>query len=124
MSNPQPMTKHLEDTQWTPGVSGNPAGKPKGTKHLSTHIREMLEDEQFEQKLQDGSVLKGAPVKALIRTLLIKAVNGDLRAFGLLARYGYGTKIEFDPKNLPTPILPDLSPLVVVIRGEEEDKPS
>ena len=30
---------------WLPGQSGNPSGKPKGIKNLSTWIREFLEDE-------------------------------------------------------------------------------
>ena len=27
---------------WKPGQSGNPSGKPKGTNHLSTWIRELI----------------------------------------------------------------------------------
>ena len=103
--NSNPITNHLKLTQWKPGTSGNPAGKPKGAKHLATHIQEMMEDNKFEQKLKNGSILRGAPIQAIIRTLIIKAVNGDLRAFDLLARYGYGTKIEFDSDKLPIPIL-------------------
>jgi hypothetical protein len=92
MANPEPKTEHLEPTQWKEGQSGNPAGKPKGTKNLSTWIKEMLEDETFEAKLNDGTILKGAPVKAIVSTLIIKAVNGDGKAFDLLGKYGYGTR--------------------------------
>lgn len=113
MANYNPNTQQLEATRWKPGQSGNPTGKPRGTKHLSTHIREMLEDESFEHKLRDGSIFKGAPVKAVIKSLIAKALDGDLRAFELLARHGYGTNIEFDVKDLPTPILPDISPVLV-----------
>jgi hypothetical protein len=111
MANPTPKTDHLQDTQWQPGQSGNPAGKPKGTKHLATYIREMLTDENFEQKLKDGTVIKGAPVEAIVRALIIKASKGNLRAFDLLSKYGYGTKVDVtsDDKPLPVPIYGGLS---------------
>jgi len=96
---------------WQPGQSGNPAGKPKGTKHLSKWIQEMMEDESFEQKLADGTVLKGAPVKAIVMTLLTKGVAGDMRAIDLLGKYGYGSKLDVtsDDRPLPTPIYGGLS---------------
>ncbi len=111
MANPTPKTDHLADTQWQPGQSGNPAGKPKGTKHLSTYIREMLTDENFEQKLKDGTIITGAPVEAIVRTLIIKASKGNLRAFDLLSKYGYGTKVDITSGNerLPMPIYGGLS---------------
>jgi len=124
MSNPNPSTTHLESTQWQPGQSGNPLGKPKGTKHLSTHIREMMSDDGFEQRVEDGSILKGAPVTAVVRTLILKALSGDLRAFDLLARYGYGTKIEFETKELPQPILGGISQLVIVKSQAENENDS
>ncbi len=68
--------------------------KPLGSKHLSTYIREMLEDETFTQKLSDGTILKSAPVKAIVKTLIVKAAQGDLRAFNLLAKHGYGQRID------------------------------
>jgi hypothetical protein len=99
MANPSPKTKHLTKTQWKPGQSGNPAGKPPGTKHLATYIRELMTDEDFEQKLKDGTVLKGAPVEAIVRILIIKAAKGNLRAFDLLSKYGYGTKVDITSGN-------------------------
>lgn len=79
---------------WKPGKSGNPAGKPKGTKHLSTHIRELMEDENFTVSLSNGDKFKGAPIKAIISALIIRALEGDAKAFDALAKYGYGTKPE------------------------------
>ncbi len=44
-------------------------------------------------------------------TLITKAASGDTRAFDLLGKYGYGTKIDFTTKDkeLPTPILNGVS---------------
>lgn len=63
-----------EETKFKPGESGNPAGKPKGTRNLSTILKEFLEEEID----QDGSkiVLKDAIVRKLIK----KANSGNLRA--------------------------------------------
>jgi hypothetical protein len=76
------------------GEVRNPKGKPKGTLHLSTHIKNMLEDDSFEMKLEDGTIFTGAPVKAVIKTAIIKAASGDMRAFDMLGKYGYGTSVD------------------------------
>jgi len=85
-------------TQFKPGQSGNPAGMKRGFKHLSTHIQELLNDEEFETMLPDRlngwTQYKGAPVKAIVKTATIKAVQGDDKAREWLAKYGYGTKVE------------------------------
>lgn len=66
----------------------------KGSKHISTHIREMLNDPNFELKLKDGSIIKGAPMQAIIKTAVAKAVSGDMRAFDILAKRGWGDKLD------------------------------
>lgn len=77
---------------WQPGQSGNPNGKPKGTKHISNWILQMLEDESFYKKISGISIQEGAPVKVIVQSLILKAMDGDLKAIDLLAKYGYGTK--------------------------------
>ena len=90
------------DTQFKPGQSGNPAGKPKGTKHLSTWIQEMLNDEEFETLLEHptkGYVeYKGAPLQAIIQTAIRRSMAGEKPWADWLAVHGYGTKqvIEID----------------------------
>lgn len=85
-------------TQFKKGKSGNPAGLPKGTIHLSTRIQNMMNDENFEMYLPDTregwKAFKGAPAEAIIRTAMIKAAAGDTRSADWLAKYGWGNKIE------------------------------
>ena len=81
------------------GEIRNPKGKPKGTKHISTHIREMLDDPNFEIKLKDGETLKGRPIEAIIKTAIIKAVSGDMKAFDILAKHGFGNWHRIDVEN-------------------------
>lgn len=89
-----------EETKWKKGQSGNPAGKPKGTIHLSTHIQNMLNDPEFEIWLQhpiEGvKKYKGVPVKAIIATAIIKAANNDAPAREWLAKHGYGSTINLN----------------------------
>lgn len=93
-----------KSTQWQPGQSGNPAGKKPGTKHISTYIAQMMEDDEFVQKLRDGSELQGAPIKAIIKTAIAQAVSGNKDAREWLAKYGYGYKVRHDIDMHPTPI--------------------
>ncbi len=85
-------------TQFKPGQSGNPAGKPKGTKSLSTWIKEMLNDENFEALLPDAregyKEFKGRAVEAIIKTAMVRALAGEKESREWLAKYGYGTKID------------------------------
>ena len=111
MANPNP-TPPPEETRWKKGQSGNPNGKPKGSKHISTHIQEMLNDPDFELKLKDGSIIKGRPMEAILKTAVAKAVSGDMRAFDMLGKYGYGTKLDITSEGEKIqPILGGLSDL-------------
>jgi len=55
-------------TKWKPGQSGNPAGKPKGTRHKATMLAERLLDGQAEE---------------LIQQCVQKALDGDSTAMRL-----------------------------------------
>lgn len=84
------------------GESGNPAGLKKGTKHITTHIQELLEDESFEIQILQGYEIvdyKGAPIKAILQAQLRLALNSKdettrIKATELLMKHGYSQKIE------------------------------
>jgi len=89
-----------KDTQFKPGESGNPKGKPKGTKNLSTIIRE-LENEDYDWSLipiknKEAAQKFGAPWKAIVATALAKAYSGDIKAAEWLRKAGYGDKLTLD----------------------------
>lgn len=97
--------------------------KPKGTKHLSTLIQEMLNDPKFETYVQDmrqGYVLyKGPAVKAIIQVMIVKAIAGDTRACEWIAKHGWG-KVE--PEHIqppPSPILITCPVPIGINEGEE-----
>lgn len=86
------------DAQFKPGESGNPAGKPKGAKHLSTWVQEMMNDENFELFLEDRREgfkrFEGAPVKAIVTTAIRRAAGGDQRWATWLKDSGWGSKVD------------------------------
>lgn len=84
----------IKDTERAKELGALGGAAKKGSKHISTHIQEMLNDPEFELKLKDGTILKGRPIEAVIKTAIAKAVSGDMRAFDMLGKYGYGSKLD------------------------------
>jgi len=70
--------------QFQPGQSGNPKGRPSGTKNLATDLQEELS-----AKI---TVIEGnreqliSKQRALIKALSTKALKGDIRAMNTLIR--------------------------------------
>jgi len=86
-----------KDQQWKPGESGNPAGKPKGARHWSTIVQELLnvETELLIQKgPYDFATEMGIPAEVITRTMIRKAVAGDVKAAAWLKDTGYGAKVD------------------------------
>jgi hypothetical protein len=96
------MTNTENLKPWPKGVSGNPAGRPKGSKNLATIVRE-LESEDFNwgkvpiKQLATAKEI-GSPWRAIVYVALAKAWSGDVKAMRWLSQVGYGDKIrhEFD----------------------------
>lgn len=95
------------DTQFKPGESGNPAGKPKGTKHITSWIQELLNDEEFECESIDGKKYKGAPLQAIVKVAIMKSIQGDNKWAEWLAKHGYGEKLDITTKGESINVEPD-----------------
>ena len=83
--------------------------KKKGSIHLSTRIKNMLEDDNFEQRLKDGTVLKGQPIEAILKVAIAKARSGDIRFLEWLAKYGWGSKLDITSDGEKLNIIVDSS---------------
>ncbi len=68
--------------KFAPGVSGNPAGKPKGVKHLSTLLWEALQERA---KNKDGTLMDKTHADLVIERLLSDNI-----------KYGKRTELIFD----------------------------
>lgn len=70
--------KPPKSTRFQPGQSGNPKGRPKGSKNLKTVV-----DEELNRTLsirENGETRTMTSIQALLRTTMNKALKGDGRA--------------------------------------------
>ena len=68
------------------GKSGNPSGRPKGSLNLATDVTAELGE--FITVREDGRSRRVSKQRALIKSLMAKALQGDVRAMtSLLALY-------------------------------------
>ncbi len=83
-----------KETQFKPGQSGNPAGKPKGTLSMRTQIQKILSTEIDEENPITGEKERISVADVLIMKQVLKAKKGDTRAFEVLKDH-----IEAKPKQ-------------------------
>jgi hypothetical protein len=74
--------KPPRQTRFRPGVSGNPHGRPKGAKNLATLVHEALNEPVF--VTENGQRRKLTKREALIKQLVNRSAQGDLKALHLL----------------------------------------
>ena len=83
------------------GVSGNPNGRPKGTKNRSTLVRELLEMEStFDNPLTEQSV-KLSYVEQIIIAQIAEARKGSVQAFKELMDSAFGKVKEVHQMEQP-----------------------
>ncbi|HWZ66238.1 MAG TPA: DUF5681 domain-containing protein [Stellaceae bacterium] len=70
--------KPPEATRFKPGTSGNPKGRPKGTFSLATDLSAEL-GEQITVR-EGGRPRRISKQRALVKSLMAKALQGDVRA--------------------------------------------
>jgi hypothetical protein len=87
------------DKQFKPGKSGNPAGRPKGSRNFAADFAEELREQMTVR--EGGRELTISKQRALVKVLLEKALTGDIRAMTLIAQLS--TKLDQDPADEKNP---------------------
>lgn len=80
-------------TRFLAGQSGNPAGRPKGTRSFKTELRNALAAEVVVQI--DGKQQRISKFRVIVERLMSSASKGDYKAAALIVELGQ--KIDFDP---------------------------
>lgn len=107
--------QNLKGHEFKPGESGNPNGRPVGTRSLSTIIRELNEAPPDWKLLPlKGSAEMAKRYKnksaweAIVYVAMGQAMAGDQQARDFLAKRGYGDKLAIDHTTAGKPILASL----------------
>jgi hypothetical protein len=75
-------SKPPKSTQFQKGQSGNPAGRPRGTKNLGTDLLEELQELVLVREA--GGEKQLSKQRALLKSITAKAIKGDTRAANLI----------------------------------------
>jgi len=120
--------KPPKDTQFKPGSSGNPAGRPKGTKNLRTDLSEELAEKI--KVNEGGQQLVISKQRAMLKSLMAKAIKGDTSAARALINLIVGIEqVDAERSVVVTTSAEDLEVLQAYrdrlleeIEAEEEDE--
>jgi hypothetical protein len=89
-------------TQFKPGESGNPRGRPKGVRNLRTDLANVLEKRV--RIREGGQQHRVSGQRAVLLKLLEKALSGDNKAtaqlFGMLMKLEADDPPEKEPENV------------------------
>ena len=117
--------KPPKHTQFKPGQSGNPRGRPPGSKNLATDLTEEL-GERLPVNI-GGKKVKLSKQRTLVKTMLQKAMNGDTRSAGIIFRL-MEKLLDTGGSEKESSLSPDdravLEDFEQQIRMEEQDKMS
>ena len=75
--------KPPKHSQFKKGQSGNPKGQPKGSKNLRTDLQEELQEKVM--VTERGRQRPVSKQRAMVKTVMSKALGGDARAIAILA---------------------------------------
>ena len=89
--------KPPKHTQFKPGQSGNPAGRPKGAKNLKTDLEEELRE--LITVREGGNQKIVSKQRAMLKSLTAKAVQGDPRAAAIVIDMMYRLLHEDDAED-------------------------
>jgi hypothetical protein len=95
--------------RWEKGESGNPNGRPKGSKSRSTIARKWLEVNQNLNNPLTGENETMSQEDLMTLALIKKAREGDVNAYKALMDSGYGAPVQqIEQTLLEQPLFPDV----------------
>ena len=95
--------KPPKHSQFKPGQSGNPQGRPKGLKNLATDLSEELNEKIL--VTESGQSIEVTKQRALIKTMIAKSLKGDARTMSALMNLIVGIEQSAQNKILDDDVL-------------------
>jgi hypothetical protein len=89
-----PNPENIKKNEYNKGESGNPNGRPKGSKNRSTIARQWLEVNQNLKNPLTGENETMSQEDLMTLALIKKARDGDVNAYKALMDSGYGAPIQ------------------------------
>jgi len=103
-NNDGPPVGYKSPPTWTrfkPGQSGNPTGRPKKRKSLKAELADELDE--LISVSESGREVQIPKRRAIAKSLIRKAVAGDLRATEALLSIFAGDPLDAEQADEPTP---------------------
>ena len=97
--------KPPKKTQFKPGQSGNPEGRPKGAKNLKTELSEELQERVAVK--EGGHRREVSKQRAMLKSLMAKAVHGDAKSASLVINMAVRLLDQSDSDDRSTPLSAD-----------------
>ena len=96
--------------RWEKGESGNPNGRPKGSRNRSTIARHWLEVNQNLKNPLTSEMETMSQEDLMTLALIKKAREGDVAAYKALMDSGYGAPVQqIEQTNIEQPLFPDVN---------------
>lgn len=87
----------IKQSQFTKGQSGNPRGRPKGSKNLATLLQTELAQTIIVQEQGQNKPIK--KIEAIVKQFVMKALKGDVRSIEYLFKLIISLNNDQEPAN-------------------------
>ena len=108
--------EHIKQHEFKKGQSGNPNGRPKGSKNRSTIAKKWLEVQESSENPVTNELEDMSQEDLMTLALIKKAREGDTQAYQKLMDSAYGAPLQqIEQTNIEQPLFPD-------VREDDSDK--
>ena len=94
-----------KSSQFKPGQTGNPKGRPKNVRNFKTDLRDELSE--LITVRENGQERRITKLRALVKALVAAAIKGDMRAANAIVTFSTKSLAGADDTVPPTDATPD-----------------
>jgi Family of unknown function (DUF5681) len=113
-SKPEPAVGHgrpPQDTRFKPGISGNPQGRPKGSRNVASVFAKTLREKVvINEQGQRKTITK---LEAAVKQFVNQAASGNLRALQMLVTFAREAETRENLSSPPESIIGEVDQRVI-----------